>query len=230
MKWYLIIAIVLPFIFTSCKRDAGPRTTEYRTVGVFDKLDLAGSADLILTDDSTYDVKIEAGANLLPYIKTEVNNGVLRIYEKPNMTWNFREIRIWVSTTYLDRIVLAGSGSISGNDFVANSMEVGLSGSGRIVLGAEAQDMDAWISGSGRIEMVGEATNTDIEISGSGDFEGRSFETQNADIMITGSGKCYLTVWQDLFARITGSGDVIYYGDPATVQTQITGSGSVIRR
>lgn len=230
MKSYFFLVVALPLMFASCKRDAGPRTIEYRNLDTFDHLELAGSADLILTSDTSYDVKIEAGANLMPYIKTEVVNGELRIYEKPNWTWNFKNVRIWLSTTYLEQIVLAGSGSISGDEFTATQMEVGLSGSGRIVLGAEVQDMDAWITGSGRIELVGEANYTNVNISGSGDLEGRSFETQDADIEITGSGKCYLTIWNELYARITGSGDVIYYGNPSSIQTEITGSGTVTRR
>jgi len=56
--------------------------------------------------------------------------------------------------------------------------------------------------------------------------EAENAEVRAADIKISGSGNCTIKALETLKARVAGSGDVRYSGDPR-VDTSISGSGTV---
>ena len=108
------------------------------------------------------------------------------------------------------------------------SLKADVSGSGSVsVNGTIAGKADFEISGSGKVEASGSADNMNIEISGSGKVLGANLVTNTCKIEIAGSGDVEITVNKDLDADITGSGTVRYKGDPARVNSDASGSGSV---
>src|SRR5690606_40314630 len=73
----------------------------------------------------------------------------------------------------------------------------------------------------------GSADVAEINISGSGKLRGADFSTRVARVRITGSGDVEIAASEEIDAQITGSGTVLYKGDPARVNSHSTGSGKV---
>jgi hypothetical protein len=108
------------------------------------------------------------------------------------------------------------------------SVKADVSGSGEVsVNGTIAGKADFEISGSGKVEASGSAESLSVDISGSGRVLGANLVTNTAKIDITGSGGVEITVNKDLDADISGSGTVLYKGNPARVNSDASGSGSV---
>lgn len=108
------------------------------------------------------------------------------------------------------------------------SLKADVSGSGRVsVSGTINGKADFEISGSGKVEASGSADSMSAEISGSGKVLGANFVTNTCKIDIAGSGDVEITVNKDLDADISGSGTVLYKGNPAHVNGNASGSGSV---
>lgn len=108
------------------------------------------------------------------------------------------------------------------------SVNADVSGSGTVsVNGTISGKADFEISGSGRVEASGSAESLRTDISGSGKVMGASLVVNTAKIDITGSGDVEITVNKDLDAEISGSGTVLYKGNPAHVNSNASGSGSV---
>lgn len=108
------------------------------------------------------------------------------------------------------------------------SLKADVSGSGRVsVNGTISGKADFEISGSGKVEASGSADSMSAEISGSGKVLGANFVTNTCRIDIAGSGDVEITVNKDLNAEISGSGTVLYKGNPARVNSDASGSGSV---
>jgi hypothetical protein len=63
-------------------------------------------------------------------------------------------------------------------------------------------------------------------VKGSGDIDAFELRARDSSVVITGSGNCRISVVDKLRAKITGSGDVLYRGQPHISQS-ITGSGKV---
>ena len=76
------------------------------------------------------------------------------------------------------------------------------------------------INGSGNIKLInGIQTSKDIEfhINGSGNIQAADLEAENTDASISGSGNISCYASQKLVARVKGSGDIAYKGNPQEV-------------
>lgn len=122
---------------------------------------------------------------------------------------------------------VSGSGNI---DLTAKckNISVDVSGSGKVKInGAVAGKADFDISGSGKVEASGSAEIVKTDITGSGKVLASSLVTTRCDVEISGSGDVEINVQKELNAKISGSGTVLYKGDPARVNSDASGSGSV---
>lgn len=141
---------------------------------------------------------------------------------------------------------VSGSGTLTG-EFEAGDADCDVSGSGQIdikgkfksltadvsgsgtvsVNGTISGKADFKISGSGKVEASGSAESLNTDISGSGRVRGANLVVNTARIDISGSGDVEITVNKDLDAEISGSGTVLYKGNPSHVNSNASGSGSV---
>lgn len=148
------------------------------------------------------------------------------------------------------KVAIKGSGTIKAGDLRADEIVLRLTGSGDLSVGeGKADEIGIYISGSGDIDVDNiEARSSELKISGSGDaFVSRGTVTKQtvvitgsgdckagrlrcsrADVVITGSGSATIRVEDDLNAKISGSGDVRYYGRPR-VHGSFSGSGDLKR-
>jgi len=238
MKKLLSLSLVLLFT-ASCSAQWGKRvkgngnvTTIERSVGEYDAIGLSGWFDLDLVAGNEGEIKLEGESNLLEYIKTEVKNGKLSI--KVEKGYNLRPsswedgIRITVPVESVNSIALSGSGDIVGKTTIkTDNFKTAMSGSGDITLDVEANSIDASMSGSGDITLNGSARDFEATISGSGDIKAYGLEADNVDATVSGSADIKVTAKKMLKARVSGSGDISYRGNPEKVDTKASGSGDI---
>jgi hypothetical protein len=86
------------------------------------------------------------------------------------------------------------------------------------------------INGSGNVELEGSADQLFINQSASGDVNMYSLVSENVEATASGSGDIVVYVTGRLKARLSGSGDLTYKGDPASVDISASGSGEVYHR
>ena len=254
VKYFILIATIGTVLFWSsgCRKPFGISgnnqvTTETRQMVSFDEIVNEGSFNVYITQDSIYQVIVEAESNLIPHIKTRVNGNTLIIETKESLN-NNSPMNIYVKTPVLYSVDLEGSGLISidslntdhlnveingsGNingEVVANSVNTKISGSGNITFEAYTTSIDTKISGSGNIDLRGESNTGTFTISGSGNINSYNFTQKDCTAKISGSGNMYLNVTDFLDASISGSGSIFYIGNPQ-ITVSITGSGSVIHQ
>ncbi len=205
----------------------GPLTEELRTEPPFHSIILEGSMDVFITQDTTYNIKVEAGEKVIDYIKTDVENGELVIRETSNNIFNDKPIRVYVSVDSLEQIEINGSGNISASQVYGQLMKLDINGSGDMDMDVQAHSIDLEIRGSGNVELLGNVDLLDIEVEGSGDVYSRYLYSNDCFIEIDGSGDATIHATDNLDIEIDGSGDVYYYGNPTNVSTTINGSGDV---
>ena len=231
MKHVLILTMAAALLLSSCRKEAGPVITEDRSVGPFTGIRIESNADVHFVQSNAFELRIEAGQNLMRYITTEVNsNGILVISERRNQIWDTRGPQIFVVVDSLNSLEITGSGDLDGSDFRSGPLALFISGSGDIDIITDATHVEAAISGSGDMLLEGTAQTLDLTISGSGDCKGQFFPVQTASVVISGSGDAYVNVSQSLEGRLSGSGDLFYWGNPASVNVTTSGSGSAIKR
>ncbi|MFH0895519.1 MAG: head GIN domain-containing protein [Bacteroidota bacterium] len=206
----------------------GHVVTQDRNTESFHALNASGDYEVYFNKDSLCSVTVEAEENLLPYIETEVWDGVMHVGTKNHVNIDDHfPIKVYLRGPYLDNVKLSGSGKIVCDSLITNNLSVNLSGSGHISLCAHCNDIHAEISGSGDLEMGGITNESNLHISGSGNIHSFNLQQNTCFAKISGSGNMYVTVSDLLDATISGSGKIYYQGNP-TVNTHISGSGSVI--
>ena len=148
-----------------------------------------------------------------------------------------KDIDLWVS----------GSGSMDVNAEATGELEANVAGSGKMDVKGTCSELECNVSGSGDLTIaVGSTRKAELEIAGSGNIRAKGstdemeitvsgsgklsaadFNTRVSRIKITGSGNVEIAASEEIDANITGSGTVLYKGEPAKVNSHSTGSGKV---
>jgi hypothetical protein len=235
------------FDVLDCINGDGISDEESRDLNDFSVIKHYGSFDVVIVQDSVYKVVVEAESNIIPYILTGVINGELIIKARDNRCLRpTTNIQITVYTPEVEKLYLAGSGSmvtdsihsdqfkasITGSGFMradvfATSVDLNISGSGDMDFLIISDYLEANISGSGMMKLQGAIHDSKMKITGSGDIKSVDMEQEVCEAKILGSGSAWVRVNNTLDATITGSGNVYYKGSPK-IYSLITGSGSII--
>ncbi|MEM7370949.1 MAG: head GIN domain-containing protein [Bacteroidota bacterium] len=200
---------------------------ETRNHSGFTGVQVGGAFDVILTQGSSYRVIIESDDNVLPHIKTKVENGVLKIHTKGN----FRKVntmKAYVTLPELDKLDVSGAADVIGKStFRTHKMDIGSSGASDIVLAIEVNELHCGISGSADINLSGTADEVHMGVSGSGDLNGEELYARRGKAGISGSGSVKVHLSDALTASVSGAGDIVCYGNPSSRTVQTSGSGEV---
>lgn len=238
MKKFIAFGLTL-LITISCSAQWGKRikgngnnTTIERSVGSYDAVSLAGWFDVDLVAGEEGQLILEGESNLLEYILTDVKDGKLRIkvkkgYNLKPSSWD-NGIRVTVPIESVNAVKLSGSGDVVGKTTIkSDKFETALSGSGDLTLDIESNSIEASMSGSGDINLSGNTENFEVSISGSGDIKAYDLEADNVDATVSGSADIKVTANKMIRARVSGSGDISYRGNPSKVDTKSSGSGDI---
>lgn len=201
---------------------------DVRNPGRFDAISLSVAAKVYIVQDSECRLDIQADENDLDKIETIVKNGKLEIKSK-SWTANFKgNVIIHITMPELKELSVSGSGSIiADSGFDCHELNMSVTGSGSIKMNKLAvQTVEGLITGSGKIKLDGAKTAEalTLTITGSGSYSAEELKVKEAMVRITGSGSAKIHVMENLETNITGSGNVLYQGDPM-VNANSTGSG-----
>ncbi len=236
MKSILMILSIMLISATSCRwigykqiKGNGNIVSQDRSVNFAEKIKLAGSFDVEITQGPVTSVKVEADENILPFIFTKEEGGflVIKTKERVNISTD-HTIKVYITTNKIEQLQLAGSGNIIGkNKFTgSNKLTLKIAGSGDMTMDINTPEIIAEIAGSGNITLTGETKDETIKIAGVGDLNAEGLKAENVKVKIAGSGN--VKVFADLMLdiNIAGVGSVFYKGG-ATVKQKIAGSGEV---
>ena len=191
----------------------GPHTVQTRTVRSFDRIDLRGSTDVVVTHGRAATLTVSGGRNRVRDVITRVQSGTLVVEDRNSdatLHLGGDGPTVTVSTPSLAAARLDGSGDLSVAGLVGGPLQIRADGSG---------DVDA----RGRLDAL------DAAADGSGDLDLGDVVAQSAKVNLSGSGDADVHAVRTLSAVVSGSGDLSYAGDPR-VTRDLSGSGDVSRR
>ncbi|MDP5198736.1 head GIN domain-containing protein [Flavobacterium sp. DG2-3] len=211
----------------------GKVVTETRTTGDYDGIKISGFFDVDLVAGKEGKITIKGEENLLSAIKVEVEDNSLKIYiEKLTniRTSTGKSIHITVPFEKISELSLAGSGDIQSKDVIKNEkFLVKLSGSGNFTLPVDTNNLELNVSGSGNVRLRGTADNFSAKLSGSGDINAADLKSKIVEANVSGSGNSKVACDQSLTARVSGSGNIRYVGNPEKKDVKVSGSGSITK-
>lgn len=229
MRAIFTVLLVTVFSFTALAQNK-----ETRDVRDFDEVIMRVSGKVLITQGNKNEVVLEGDEDLLDEIETEVRGGRLNIKSRRDnwRWWNNRRTRgrltVYITVKELKGAYISGSGDIiSQNTLKTDDFTASIAGSGDIELDLDAEYVEAKISGSGNIELQGKSDKAKLSISGSGKYLAEKLMVGDYTVSMSGSGRGSINVEGDLDVRISGSGKIYYMGRPTSVNSSVSGSGSV---
>lgn len=227
MRTILTILFIASFGLTALAQNK-----ETRDVRDFDEVIMRVSGKVLITQGDKNEVILEGDTDLLEEIETEVRGGRLNIKNKRERWWsnNSRRSRltVYITVKKLRGAYISGSGDIiSQNTLITDDFTASIAGSGDIEIDLEAEYVVSKISGSGNIELQGKSDRAKLSISGSGKYLAEKLMVGDYQISMSGSGRGSINLDGDLDVRISGSGKIYYMGKPTSVNSSVSGSGSV---
>lgn len=232
-----IVAIAISLTINSCIVGAsdcikGSRkiVSETRELSSFNHLLFKGSGNIFITQGDKEEIRIETDDNLLNNIITKVSSGELIVDNEESMCPS--KLNIYLTTRTLNAVKLKGSGDIKSENkiYAGNYFNLEIDGSGDVKLQIDTDKLTAEINGSGDMMLDGRADSFESSINGSGDINAFDLASKYCSVNISGSGTCKVFATEQLNAKIFGSGDIIYKGNPKNVKSSIIGSGDVIKQ
>ena len=214
-RWLALLSIGLCGCTAQITEDAGnkqveasgPIKTDVRAVGTFNRVRLEGSAGVEVKIGPKPSVSVTAEENIVPLITTEVKDDVLIIRTTRGYS-SVRPAKVEIEMASLDGIECPGAGAI-------------------MVTGLKAKDFIASLKGTGQLKAMGTADKVTAELSGSGQIAFKDLHSKKVKVEMNGTGQASVFASQSLEAKLSGAGEISYYGNPAKVEKEATGVGAI---
>lgn len=209
----------------------GARAQRAFEVGAFERINLAGSHDVIVTVGGTPSVRAEGDSEALERLEIGVENGELRIANRSG-SWSWfggrhRGATVHVTVPALIGASVSGSGDMRVDRVEGQRFSASVTGSGELDLpNVRVAEASFALTGSGGIRAAGAARRSNASLTGSGDVDLSGLETADASIALVGSGDIGVRATGTASVDLRGSGDVTVTG-PARCTISKSGSGDV---
>lgn len=189
---------------------SGVRKTQTLDLPTFKAIDMEGAVEIHATCQKAVSFEIEGDDNILPLIKVEVRDGVLRIRSEQN--YNSREgVIVRLSVPNLESLKATGAGKFRIQDLKNDSFEVRS-------------------TGASNVTVTGETKSVEIRATGAGSIDAHNLHAQKANVSSVGAAKIDVFASEQLDATASGAATVSYSGDPKIVNKTINGAGTVGKR
>lgn len=210
---------------------------ETRVATGFSRIEVDGQADVVLRQGTSEGVSIEATAQALKQIETDVHGRTLTITLIDQRHWwdwilggaKTRSPRITINFINLDRIEAAGSVRFAADALKADDLRVEFSGACSLNVG-DLQASRLRLDGAGAVkaELVGNVPAQFIDLSGASSYQAGGLVSETAVLQVSGAGKALINASKTLKVEISGAGMVQYVGNPR-IEQEISGVGKIKR-
>ena len=192
------------------EQGSGNIAKEKREVSGFKQIDVSNSIQVEITAQKDFSVEVEADDNLLPLIKTEVRNGVLRI--KSEGRFNTKNpVIVRVSAPNIEDLDVSGASKVN-------------------LTNLSNEDLQIHSSGASKIKVEGTTVNLEIETSGASKIDAENLKAENVSVDASGASNVNVAVSNELKVDASGASNISYSGTPTNLEKKTSGASNVKQR
>lgn len=230
-----VLAAVLMLSATAQKDIINDPNAEARVLsGSFTSIKVTGGIDLFLSEGDQEAIAVSAAeTKYRDAIKTEINNGQLRIYfegEKSWNSWKNKNLRVYVAYKNLEKLEATGACDVQVSGVITvPSLQLNFSGASDFKGAVSVTDLKIELSGASDVTIKGAAAKVDIASSGASDVKGYELITDFCSAKASGASDIHITVNKEITAHASGASDIKYKGN-AVIKEQHTGGASSVEK
>jgi len=256
MKKIFLSLLVVAFAATSFAQNTKSvvydANAEIRKVDAFKAVEVSSAITMYLSQGSETAVAISVENGDKNKVKTEVKNGVLKIYMESDFwgKWNSNNSRVkaYVTVKEIEKIVVSGASQVRITDKItASALKVVVSGASNLKGDIKADDLKfdltgasstnaslssntlkLEISGASTANLSGSANSLDIDASGASNLKAYDLVANTCTAEASGASSIKVNVTKE-FSKIEASGasSIHYKGDAAIKNFESSGSSSI---
>lgn len=231
-KFILFAAFLL--VFSSCnfywdsgKTGNGHVVSEERSLDKsFEGIHVSAGLHVFLLQGDQEGVRVEADENLLELISTEVENGIL-VIKPTSPIRRAKSKNIYVTYRSINRVRASSGSYIQTNNTLKNrEVSVKASSGARVLMDIFSEDADVSSSSGSEVELSGKTISLTSSVSSGGMVKAQGLQSLRCITNASSGGSAYLNVKEELNAKASSGGKIVYYGEPS-VLSEKSSSGTV---
>lgn len=235
-KLFSLLLFVALASAATAQKVVNDANAEKRNVSGYHAIEISGGIDLYLSQGNESVAVSASETKHRDRIKTEVVNGVLKIYyeknEKSNVNidvdWGTRKLKAYVSFKNLDALTGSGGSDILVDGIIkVNTLSLDVSGGSDFDGKVEANELKVDASGGSDVNISGSVKDLNVDASGGSDFKGYELAADICNLDASGGSDIYVTVNKELSADASGGSDVLYKGNGSIKEMRTSGSSSI---
>jgi len=231
-----IVAVIAALAFSSCDfvgnfkqvDGTGNVQTKQRTVsGDFRGVSAGNGLEVIIEQGKGQMITVEADANLHEHIKTEVENGWLKISADVNIGVAEAK-RIIVRLHDIEGIESGSGAQVSGrNTLKEESIELSSSSGSSLDVAVEAKNVSCESSSGSSLKVSGVAINLQTESSSGSTLNAKELKARIVTSEASSGSTTTVNAQDNLSADASSGGSIVFVNAPENVQKNTSSGGSV---
>jgi hypothetical protein len=197
---------------------------------MFIGIKVGSGIDVFITYGDEQRVEVEADENLQDWIRTEVEDRVLRIYTDKTIRLA-KAKRVNITCKTLDKINVSSAGDVTGlSRFQTDVIDIELSSAGDLKFEVDAKEIDISLSSAGNADLKGTAGILKADLSSAGDLNAFELEAKVVDVSVSSAGNARIFVTEEASFRSSSAGSIFYKGEPSIKEIHTSSAGSVNKK
>lgn len=190
-------------------------------------IDIGGIGNLKIEQSETKPemLTITADANIMPYLKhalsADIFNKQLSLGCKDNVNISPTiPITFHAVIRNISKISSSGTVATTIDNIKTNELELKMSGTSKLHGSLVVNKLTANLSGTTKAILKGMAKTQTLTISGTAHYDGQQLNNDNTNITTKGTTKAVLNVKDHLTYKVSGTSQLLYYGNPQSKGTR----------
>ena len=198
-----------------------------REVGDFDEIEVSRGMNVYINYGSPAKVVVVADNNLHKEIVTDVDGDVLKVYVNAIIR-EAKEKKVIITIDKLS-VVEASSGSniYTQNLFSTSYTEIKASSGSNITMEINAENLKARCSSGSNIILSGESRESELQASSGANVKAQGLKSDRGILKVSSGSNVFATVVNQLEAKASSGGNIIYYGSPTSTKIEKSSGGNI---
>ena len=231
----IIAVLFLSTIFTSCGVDMFNRVNGNRNVisqarktsESFTGIKVSTGIDVYITQGNKEKIIVEADENLHDIIKTEINDGILKIYSEKNI-WRAKARKVYVTIKDLNLLKATSGSDVYSKDVIkANEISITATSGADIKITINAVSVETGATSGSDIKISGTTTNHASNATSGASIDAYGLQSKNTIAKVSSGADINIHASEQLEAKASSGGDIDFRGNPKKINKKSSSGGSI---
>ena len=206
-----------------------------RAVSSFSGLSVSSGIDVYLTQGGSEKLTIEAKGVDEADVKTEVRDGVLRLYiDRAGRNWQWNRntyVKAYLTFRQLNKLQASGGADVLGQGTLTfNNLNIDAGGGSDVTLSLKADELNASAGGGADLKLEGSARTLNASGSGGADLDARKLTVDVCNASSSGGSDVYVNATRELSMKASGGSDIYYYGSAKVLAKSESGGSDITHK